>query len=401
MKGWANAGALLGIFAGAAALLALWVLFVRRHYRVRGEPPALLKATCLDGWELGVHYRAAARRRFSEPVLLCHGLAANHFNFDFEPPFSLAHALAARGFDCFSIDCRGTAASRCSPKRCCSATYTVDDHIRRVQPDVVVHGVRRRAATLRGAARRSRSPAVDREAVESSRCQRMGKRERRFEVEIEVIGGEAMAQQHRLAESAACRSAVVDAKLPAVQAGCLEQRRWFAPDPVVPPNEKYPEGQQSRRAGENSQQGSGVGPALHSDPRAQQKLVMVSFRSRRKSDEATQADVRPSQPVHAELDLLRFLRDHAVRGRGLSIPALPGRARHFLRHLLRWIRWPRRPTDQNTDAIWNRVGQPCRRHLLRGSAGDARVQVGARSTRLHRIVYRFCVRLVRRPPTCS
>ena len=130
MKGWANAVALLGIFACAAALLALWVLFVRRHYRVRGEPPVLLMATCLDGWELGVHYRAAARRRFSEPVLLCHGLAANHFNFDFEPPFSLAHALAARGFDCFSIDWRGTAASRCSPKRCCSARYTVDDHIR-------------------------------------------------------------------------------------------------------------------------------------------------------------------------------------------------------------------------------------------------------------------------------
>ena len=130
MKGWANAVALLGIFVGAAGLLALWVLFVRRHYRVRVEPPALLKATCLDGWELGVYYRAAARRRFSEPVLLCHGLAANHFTFDFEPPFSLAHALAARGFDCFSIDWRGTAASRWPSKRCCPATYTVDDHVR-------------------------------------------------------------------------------------------------------------------------------------------------------------------------------------------------------------------------------------------------------------------------------
>jgi pimeloyl-ACP methyl ester carboxylesterase len=130
MKGWANAGALLGIFAGAAALLAVWVLFVRWHYRVRAEPPTRLRGTCPDGWELAVHYRAAAPRRFDEPVLLCHGLAANHFNFDFEPPFSLAHLLAERGFDCFSIDWRGTAASRRAPKHCCSATYTVDDHIR-------------------------------------------------------------------------------------------------------------------------------------------------------------------------------------------------------------------------------------------------------------------------------
>ncbi len=130
MKGLANAVALLGILVAAAALLAVWVLFVRRHYRVRAEPPTLLKATCLDSWEIGVHYRAAAPRRFREPVLLCHGLAANHFNFDFEPPFSLAHALAERGFDCFSIDWRGTGASRRSPRQRCSADYSVDDHIR-------------------------------------------------------------------------------------------------------------------------------------------------------------------------------------------------------------------------------------------------------------------------------
>src|SRR5215831_20867384 len=137
MSAWGNLLSALGIFAAGGALLVLWSRGVRFYYRLRRPPPKLLRQRCSDGWELGVHYRAAAGRRFSEPVLLCHGLAANHFNFDFEPPFSLAHALAARGFDCFSIDCRGTAASRCSPKRCCSATYTVDDHIRLDAPTLL------------------------------------------------------------------------------------------------------------------------------------------------------------------------------------------------------------------------------------------------------------------------
>jgi pimeloyl-ACP methyl ester carboxylesterase len=129
MKGWANLVAFLGILVAGAALLALWVLVVRRHYRIRGARPTVLKARCSDGWEIGVHYRAAAHRRFREPILLCHGLAANHCNFDFEPPFSLAHALSERGFDCFTVDWRGTGASRRSPSRRW-ANYSVDDHIR-------------------------------------------------------------------------------------------------------------------------------------------------------------------------------------------------------------------------------------------------------------------------------
>ncbi len=129
MKSPVNLVALLGFFAAAAGLFALWVLVVRRYYRVRGAPPVLLKARCSDGWKIGVFYRAAARRRFREPVLLCHGLAANHFNFDFEPPFSLAHALSDWGFDCFSIDLRGARASRQSAWRL-PRNYCVDDHIR-------------------------------------------------------------------------------------------------------------------------------------------------------------------------------------------------------------------------------------------------------------------------------
>ena len=84
-------------WAAAALLLlglgnVLWVLAVRRYYRLRGPAPQLLRVRCEDGWALAVYARPAARRRYREPVLLCHGLAANRFTFDFEPPYSVAHA---------------------------------------------------------------------------------------------------------------------------------------------------------------------------------------------------------------------------------------------------------------------------------------------------------------------
>ncbi len=134
MSMWGNLLRGLGILAAGAALLALWASGVRFYYRLRRPPPKLLWQRCSDGWQLGVHYRPAARRRFAEPVLLCHGLAANHVNFDFDPPFSLAHALAEQGFDCFTVDWRGSGASRRSPGRLPWANYTVDDHIHKDAP---------------------------------------------------------------------------------------------------------------------------------------------------------------------------------------------------------------------------------------------------------------------------
>ncbi len=147
MKGWANLVALLGFFAAAAALLVLWSLVVRRIYRVRGGRPAILRQRCSDGWEIGAHYRPAVHRRFAEPVLLSHGLAANHYNFDFEPPFSLAHLLSERGFDCLSVDWRGAGASRRSPGLWPWAQYSVDDHIRFDAPALLEMALKKTGAT--------------------------------------------------------------------------------------------------------------------------------------------------------------------------------------------------------------------------------------------------------------
>lgn len=107
----------------------VWVATVKRWYRPRTDLPQALRARCEDGWELTVHARRAPVRRFEEPVLLCHGLAANRFTFDFEPPYSVAHYLADAGFDCFSVEWRGTGHSRLPPRGRRYTDFTIDDHI--------------------------------------------------------------------------------------------------------------------------------------------------------------------------------------------------------------------------------------------------------------------------------
>lgn len=125
------------VAVGAVLLWGLWLLWVHRHYRVRADAPALLSTRAADGWRLGIYFRAAKVRRFQEPVLLCHGLAANRYTFDFEPPYSLAHALSEAGFDCYSVEWRGTGASAWPRLGKRWWQYSVDDHIRLDAPAVV------------------------------------------------------------------------------------------------------------------------------------------------------------------------------------------------------------------------------------------------------------------------
>jgi len=106
---WVVAGAILAL---SALVGAVYLRVIARVYRLRGAPARRLLARTSDGWTLAIHHRPAARRRFREPVLLCHGLATNHLNLDFEPPYSLALAFAEAGFDAFSVDWRGAGDSR-------------------------------------------------------------------------------------------------------------------------------------------------------------------------------------------------------------------------------------------------------------------------------------------------
>jgi pimeloyl-ACP methyl ester carboxylesterase len=140
---------LLAALAGAALLLAVWVLGVRVYYRLQPPRPERLQVRCADGWELTVYRRApsaAAGLRFREPVLLCHGLAANHYTFDFDPPYSLAHVLSEAGFDCYSLELRGTGRSARPPRLLRGGDFTVDDHVLRDAPAVLAEVLARTGA---------------------------------------------------------------------------------------------------------------------------------------------------------------------------------------------------------------------------------------------------------------
>ncbi|MGZ5957330.1 MAG: alpha/beta fold hydrolase, partial [Myxococcaceae bacterium] len=95
-----------------ASALGAYLLAVRAYYRLRSPRPERAWVPTPDGTRIAVYHRRPEVRRYLEPVLLCHGLAANHVNFDFDPPHSLAHAFAAAGFEVFSVDWRGAGASR-------------------------------------------------------------------------------------------------------------------------------------------------------------------------------------------------------------------------------------------------------------------------------------------------
>lgn len=135
----------VGMLALGAAALGAYLLAVRAFYRLRSPRPERVLVPTPDGTRIAVHHRRPAVRRFAEPVLLCHGLAANHVNFDFDPPHSLAHAFAAAGFEVFTVDWRGAGASR-SRGWWRRFLYDADDLIAQDAPALLAHALERSGA---------------------------------------------------------------------------------------------------------------------------------------------------------------------------------------------------------------------------------------------------------------
>ncbi len=71
-------------------------------------------APTVDGWGLALYrYRPAADCRVTgEPVILCHGMLSNRFNFDLDETNSLARYLRRAGFDTWVMELRGHGRSR-------------------------------------------------------------------------------------------------------------------------------------------------------------------------------------------------------------------------------------------------------------------------------------------------
>jgi polyhydroxyalkanoate synthase len=70
------------------------------------------------------------------PVILMHGMGANHYNFDFRPEVSLAAYLQERGWDVWVPELRGDPGST-PPSKKAWRNYTFDDHATMDVPAIV------------------------------------------------------------------------------------------------------------------------------------------------------------------------------------------------------------------------------------------------------------------------
>lgn len=78
------------------------------------------------------HYSATAADTRRHPVLLVHGLTANHYNLAFDEQYGVAQYLARNGFECYAPDLRGREGSD-RP----SGGWCFDDYVRFDLPAVL------------------------------------------------------------------------------------------------------------------------------------------------------------------------------------------------------------------------------------------------------------------------
>jgi pimeloyl-ACP methyl ester carboxylesterase len=102
---------ILGWALALGALAALHTAFWSRRFRVYRRADEVHFARAEDGWALALHRYRPAVRRYHEPLLLCHGLGANRYNFDLDGRASLARHLSERGFDVWVLELRGAGLS--------------------------------------------------------------------------------------------------------------------------------------------------------------------------------------------------------------------------------------------------------------------------------------------------
>ncbi|MCC6157429.1 MAG: alpha/beta fold hydrolase [Deltaproteobacteria bacterium] len=105
---------LIGTIAFFAALYYVGV----RCFRDDRQPDEIHFVPTSDGWNITLwRIRPRATPAKPVPVLLQHGLGANHRNLDVDDHTSVAHYLARQGYDCFLPALRGNGSSRMSDRK--------------------------------------------------------------------------------------------------------------------------------------------------------------------------------------------------------------------------------------------------------------------------------------------
>ncbi len=80
--------------------------------RVAGFDPETVYASSEDGWKLAIHYWRGVGARHSTPLVMLHGLGSNRLNLHLTERYSVALAMAERGFDVYLPELRGAGLSR-------------------------------------------------------------------------------------------------------------------------------------------------------------------------------------------------------------------------------------------------------------------------------------------------
>ncbi|HVO31923.1 MAG TPA: alpha/beta fold hydrolase [bacterium] len=124
------------VLVGGAALAAgtAGALFVlareRRRLELPFAPDELHWARTSDGWRLPMgRYLPKVARVSKEPVILCHGMGANRYNLDLNERHSVARFLAARGFECWVVELRGSGITHRESSGRRHYRFTFDDYI--------------------------------------------------------------------------------------------------------------------------------------------------------------------------------------------------------------------------------------------------------------------------------
>ena len=121
--------ALIGLYVAAGALWG-------RYYHAELDVDEVHYATASDGWKVALHrYLPRGREEVARPVVLCHGLGANRYNFDLGRGPSLARYLRERGYDVWVLELRGAGCSS-RPRWLNGRRYTwnFDDFVERDIP---------------------------------------------------------------------------------------------------------------------------------------------------------------------------------------------------------------------------------------------------------------------------
>lgn len=104
----------------------MWLLFlVAARLPPTMTPDEVVAVETVDGWRNDLRHYAGP----GPPVLLVHGLGANHYNFDWREEVSLADALVDAGWDVWIPELRGDPGS-VPPDALAARAYTFDDHAR-------------------------------------------------------------------------------------------------------------------------------------------------------------------------------------------------------------------------------------------------------------------------------